>query len=107
MPSKSHQIVLTEANIKDSLLPLPVDKRMFPVSAIGGPNKSELAASEINVLFEGGVWVKSDIDGKKKVLRNRSAVRKFYAKINAKKGYCLDVERLGLKTYLVKSSALK
>ncbi|MYM64488.1 ASCH domain-containing protein [Pseudomaricurvus sp. HS19] len=76
--TKELRIALTQGNINNAHFYIPRHTELFPESVWGGKNKHE-AGEQVQWQFHGlESSVLSDIDGSKRILRNRSAVREFY-----------------------------
>lgn len=70
-------ITLTQGNINNNHLNIPRNTTLFAESVWGGKNKQE-PGSQVEWHFKGLDYsVNSDIDGSKRILRNRSAVKNF------------------------------
>ncbi|MCW7552916.1 hypothetical protein NX722_09725 [Endozoicomonas gorgoniicola] len=74
---KERSIVVTQGNINNNHLYLRNVLPMFPSGCIGGSNRKEQASQLITLYLQGADTVQCDIDGKKKIFRDRKAIRQF------------------------------
>lgn len=94
-------ITLTQGNINNHHFYIPRNTELVAESVWGGKNKQELG-SLVEWHFKGLDYsVSSDIDGSKRILRNRSAVKDFYKLHNASAGEELRIRRSGAGNYSV------
>ena len=68
----TRDVTITGGNLRSNHIYLPLD--FFPADAIGGGNKSQVAARTITVTFHPGATVQTDIDRTKRILRARTQV---------------------------------
>ncbi|MCK1625403.1 ASCH domain-containing protein [Bradyrhizobium sp. 160] len=92
------EVRLTQSSLRNYYFPLADALDLFPQEAIGGPNK-EAAAREITVTFSYRASVSTDIDGVKKMLRERAAIKEFYEKVKPKAGDVIRIEKLGSHSF--------
>lgn len=91
--SRELHITLTQGNINNNHFYIPRNTTLFAESVWGGKNKQE-PGSQVEWHFKGLDYaVSSDIDGSKRILRNRSAVKDFYKFHDAAAGEELRIER--------------
>jgi hypothetical protein len=93
------EVRVTQSCLDNSYVPLTAVMDLFPDQAIGGPNMTESAPDKIIVTFAGGTWVSTDLDGSKKMLRSRGAVKAFYSAAKAKVGDLVIIRRMGERTF--------
>jgi hypothetical protein len=94
-------ITLTQGNINNNHFYIPRNTKLFAESVWGGKNKQELG-SQVEWHFKGLDYaVNSDIDGSKRILRNRSAVKAFYKLHKASAGEELRIRRSDVGNYSV------
>lgn len=86
-------VPVTEGNLRNNHLYLPLD--FFPEDAIGGANFSMVAPKTVSVTFDPGETIKTDIDGTKRILRDRSAIRRFFARGDFEEGDVVRISRVG------------
>lgn len=74
----SIRILLTQGNVNNYYFHIPKQITLFSRATWGGKNKKE-AGSAVRFHFDGlNDPVSTDIDGTKRILRNRTAVKRFY-----------------------------
>jgi hypothetical protein len=101
LPGTVRVITVTGGNIRNNHFYLPLD--FFPPDAIGGSNRSEVAARTISVTFCSGDTVQTDIDRTKRILRARGAVGDFFERAGVCEGdsirltntspYCYEISK--------------
>lgn len=84
---------LSGGNIRNTHINLGPVLHFFPADAIGGSNKHKAAAKNLEITFSPGRVIHTDIDGKKKFLRERGAVADFFARSGAEEGDIVVIER--------------
>ncbi len=94
-------IELTQGNLNNDYLYLRRIIELFPPSSIGGSSEAELASQLLEVHSGIGEPVSTDIAGDKKIFRERSWVREFFATHELKAGDRVVVERTGPYRYHV------
>jgi hypothetical protein len=101
VPSSAGERVVTVSggNLRNGHFYLPLD--FFPDDAIGGSNKALAAHRKISVNFMPGATVETDIDGSKRILRERGAVKDFFARNGIVEGQAIRLRRLGPYRYEV------
>ncbi|MCW8331538.1 hypothetical protein MD588_22330 [Photobacterium sp. SDRW27] len=97
----SKTITLTGGNIRNNHIYLTSVIDMFPQETIGGSNKALSAPVSLNVEFEGTGTAVTDIDGEKKLFRNRSLTRHFFEKHGLVAGDQVSISRLSDTHYYV------
>lgn len=99
--SRELRITLTQGNINNNHFYIPRNTTLFAESVWGGKNKQE-PGIQVEWHFKGLDYsVSSDIDGSKRILRNRSAVRDFYKLHTAIAGEELRIQRNDAGIFLV------
>lgn len=93
-------IPLTQGNINNHHFYLQRAMDMLPRDCIGGSNRAS-AGRPIVVIFEPGPVVETDVDGDKRALRNRGAVRAFFEQSGCLAGDSVRFTRLGERQYRV------
>lgn len=103
-PTESVQLL--PHNIKNDSLTLSANAlSLFPQDAIGGSSKTA-AGNPIVVRFDGtNEEVDTDIDGKKKILRARPPVRRFYEHHQLTAGDWVAVERIQPRVFCLRSAS--
>lgn len=95
------EVELTQGNIDNSHIYLRGFLDRFPADAIGGSNKGATAPRQVAVDYGGGAPAMTDLDGSKKIFRDRSLARAFFARHAARVGDFAVVEQLALYQYRV------
>lgn len=97
--AETHRLVrVTVGNLRNSHLYLPLD--FFPEDAVGGSNRLNAAPKKIAVKFDPGDKIETDLDGTKRMLRDRSAIRGFFAEGGFKEGDLVRIDRIAPYSYL-------
>lgn len=96
------KIELSQGNVNQGHFYIPRGFKVFPESVWGGGKKSE-AGEQVKIFFEGiNESVKTDIDGKKRLLRNaRGESRKFIQKYELSKGDFLYIKKKSDSEFVV------
>jgi hypothetical protein len=95
--AESRIVSLTGGNIRHGHIYVPLD--FFPTDAIGGANKHEAAPRSLCVSFVPGQTTETDIDGTKRILRVRGAVRDFLVRSGLNEGDVILIERTASYAY--------
>lgn len=96
------RITLTQGNINNSHFYIPIQSTIFPASAWGGKNK-DLAGVPIDIELQGMAGtLATDIDGNKRILRNRRSIKAFYKFNNVQSGDVLSIARLSEGKYRIR-----
>lgn len=93
-------IPLTQGNINNHHFYLRHALDMLPRDCIGGSNRAS-PGRPVVVIFEPGPVVETDVDGDKRALRNRGAVRTFFEQSGCLAGDSVRFTRLGERQYRV------
>jgi ASCH domain len=93
LPGTVRILAVTGGNIRNNHIYLPLD--FFPHDAIGGSNRSEVAARTVSVTFNPGQKVETDIDRTKRMLRARSDVGDFFERAGVCEGDSLRLTNTG------------
>lgn len=93
--ASSEEITLSDNNLRSHSLRLSTIMDRFPRDVVGGSNRDEQAPKTLTVEFPDQSMCLTDIDGRKKILRERSAIRRFYAAHGLKAGDRVRVTWLG------------
>ena len=88
------RITLTQGNINNSHFYIPRQTELFPKEAWGGKNKSEAGVSVEWDIDGLDYSVHSDIDGTKRILRNRGAVKDFFKLHGLKTGDEIKISKI-------------
>ncbi|MGN6772554.1 MAG: ASCH domain-containing protein [Rhizobiaceae bacterium] len=104
-------VSLTQGNITHNHFYLRSILDFFPDSAIGGSDRSQAAKQLLTVQFVPGGIVRTDISGPNKqslekrsahyFFRDRSPIKTFFARSNAKPGDTVAIRRDGLSSYTI------
>ncbi|WP_275787439.1 ASCH domain-containing protein [Pararhizobium gei] len=89
---KIGETFLTQGNLDNSHIYLRDFFDRFPVDAVGGSNKALRSTRDIQVSWNGGPIITTDLDGSKKFFRARSWIRDFFAHHAADPGDKIVVE---------------
>lgn len=103
--AKSHllgEVELTAGNIRNSHIYLRDLFNRFPEETVGGSNRHEKAAREINVDWGGAAPAQTDLDGSKKLFRSRSWIKSFFEANDAAAGDRVQVEEMEPYSYRVR-----
>ena len=92
-PAASVTISLTQGALDNGYLALSAARHLFSDKHIGGSSKGVPAATPFRVELGGEPPLVTEIDGKKMILRERGAIRRFLE--GARAGDEVRVERLG------------
>lgn len=103
LPGTVRILTVTGGNIRNNHIYLPLD--FFPPDAIGGSNKSEVAARTISVTFSSGDAVQTDIDRTKRILRARGAVVDFFGRAGVREGDSIRITNTGPYCYEISKEA--
>ncbi|MDF2372379.1 MAG: ASCH domain-containing protein [Rhizobiaceae bacterium] len=93
---------ISQGNIDHNHLYLRSFFDRFPADAVGGSNKSLLAARTIAVDWGGSESVVTDLDGSKKFFRARGWISRFFKQNNVHAGQKVLVEEIGPYHYRVR-----
>lgn len=97
------RVTITGGNLRNNHIYLPLD--FFPVEAVGGSSKSELAKRMITVVFRPGQKIETDIDGTKRILRARSATGQFFAAAGVAEGDVICITKIDAFGYQISKDA--
>ncbi|GAA4531761.1 hypothetical protein GCM10023174_23670 [Chelativorans composti] len=93
---------LSQGNLNNNHFYLGKFFDRFPKDAVGGSNKAAKAPREVSVSWEGGPVIHTDLDGTKKMFRQRGWVGTFLRLHNARAGDFVVVEAEGPYRYRVR-----
>ena len=93
------EVEITHGNINNSHIYLRAFFDHFPADAIGGSNKASVAPRQVAVDYGGGAPVMTDLDGSKKIFRDRSLAHSFFERHAARPGDFAVVEQLAPHHY--------
>lgn len=88
-------VTLTDGSIKNTYLRTTSFDDFLPADVIGGRNGTQGAPRVMSIDFGGGLTSHTDIDGVKKMLRDRQTVSAFMQRHHLKAGDQLCVVRTG------------
>ncbi|WP_265545502.1 hypothetical protein [Roseomonas mucosa] len=88
------EIRLTGGNIRNGHFYLHSVKHLLPADVLGGSNSSAAAPSRLQVTFDVIGPIETDVAADKMILRERSAIRRFFEQTGAKEGDFLLFERI-------------
>jgi DNA polymerase-3 subunit epsilon len=86
MPASGVWIEINSANIRNDHIYLRDVIDFFPSDAIGGSNSASASPHTIDVEFNPGDTIQTDLAGDKRFLRARGAVKKFFRLAKAANG---------------------
>lgn len=89
------EVMLTENNLRSHSLPVTTVMHNFPPDVVGGSSKREQAPERLTVEFPDESMCITDIDGRKKILRDRGSISRFYAAHELKAGDRVRIRWLG------------
>ncbi|MEY9983422.1 hypothetical protein ABH995_002759 [Bradyrhizobium yuanmingense] len=96
----SRRVELTSGNLRHGHVYLRSIIDFFPSDAIGGSNKSGIAAKNLRVTFDPGGTIETDIAGDKGILRARGEIlRRFFEDSGASPGDTVEIIRTGPYAY--------
>ena len=93
-------IQLSGGNIRNGHFSLRSAAPLLPRDCIGGSNKDQ-AGTNIQIRFEPGMLVETDIAGDKMILRSRGQVREFFDRTGAKEGDWVRFGRVADHSFVV------
>ena len=93
-------LIIQEGSIKNNYISIRGHKDFFPKDSIGGKNRS-MSGTKLSFDYGVGSIQKSDIDGSKSIIRRRYS--HFYKHFNVKAGDTIIIERIGEKTYKIRT----
>jgi hypothetical protein len=93
-------ITLSQGNINNNHFSLRSAISLLPKDSIGGKNKAE-AGKPIQVHFQGGGTVETDVDGDKMILRRRGPIGDFFARAGCSAGDTLRITRVSEREFHV------
>ena len=94
--------VLTQGNLDNNHFYLREFISAFPSEVIGGSNKASAAPSTLTIHWGGVASIATDIDGSKKIFRDRSWVRTFFERNAARSGDTVEIVETAPRSYHVK-----
>lgn len=94
--------VLTQGNLNNNHFYLREFISAFPSEVIGGSNKASAAPSTLTIHWGGSGTIATDIDGSKKIFRDRSWVRTFFERNAARSGDAVEIVETAPCCYQVK-----
>ncbi len=83
--------VLTQGNINNDHFYLRDLISAFPREVIGGGNRAGAASRTVSIFWGGSTPISTDIDGKKKIFRERAWVRGFFERNLARPGDAVEI----------------
>ena len=97
-------IPLTQGNLNNSHFYLKRAMAMLPRDCVGGSNSAS-AGIPIEVIFEPGPVISTDVDGEKQAIRSRGAVRAFFEQSGCQVGDSVRFSKLGERLFRVQRIA--
>jgi len=94
--------VLTQGNLNNNHFYLREFISAFPSEVIGGSNKASAAPSTVTIHWGDVATIATDIDGSKKIFRDRSWVRSFFESNAARSGDAVEIVETAPCCYHVK-----
>jgi hypothetical protein len=94
---------ITSGNLRNNHIYVPLE--FFPADSIGGADGTLTAPKAVSVTFHPGVTVVTDIDGARKILRDRDGVRDFFVRGDVREGDFVHITRTGAYSYEVRKVA--
>jgi hypothetical protein len=91
-------IPLTQGNINNNHFSLRAAISLLPKDSIGGKNRAE-AGKPIQVHFQGGETIETDVDGDKMILRRRGPIGAFFARAGCAEGDTLRITRVSERVF--------
>lgn len=88
-------VTLTEGNIKNTYIRLTSFDAFLPADVIGGRNIAQCAPRTVSVDYGGALISHTDIDGVKRILRDRKSVRAFMQRHRLQAGDQICITRTG------------
>lgn len=92
-------VELTEANIRYGHIYIRGALHLFPDDAVGGQNRSSGTGKPIIVTFTPGRTITTDIEGRGRFIRDRSATPDFLARSGARAGDKVRIVRTGERAF--------
>jgi DNA polymerase III epsilon subunit-like protein len=94
--------ILTQGNLNNNHIYLREFIGAFPLEVIGGGNRASAAPRSLSIRWGGPGVVTTDIDGAKKIFRDRSWVRAFFETNSARCGDSVEIFETAPLCYEVK-----
>lgn len=94
------RIPLSGGNLRNGHFSLRAARHILPEDSLGGGNRDE-AGKPITISFQPGRPIETDIAGDKMILRERGAIRAFFAATCAQEGDAVVLRRTGERTFSV------
>ncbi len=101
--TNSYTAKVTGGNIRNNHIYFPLE--FFPSDTIGGSNTAAAAAKKITVTFEPGETVETDVDGTKRILRERGAVGGFFERAGIVEGDSVVLTRRSPYEYTISKTS--
>lgn len=95
------RIPLSGGNLRNGHFSLRTARHILPEDSIGGGNRDE-AGKPIIVSFQPSSSIETDIAGDKMILRERGAIRAFFAATSAQEGDAVLLRRTGERAFSVR-----
>jgi hypothetical protein len=99
-PGQWADIPLTQGNLNNHHFYLRAAVSLLPKDSIGGKNKDE-PGRPIQVSFQPGQMVETDVDGGKMILRSRSPIRDFFERSGCAAGDAVRITRVAERQFVV------
>ena len=88
-------ITLTKGSVKNTYLSTSLLNNMLHADVIGGRNQTRVAAKQLSVDYGGGLISQTDVDGTKKILRDRKSVSAFMKRHRMQAGNQICITQTG------------
>lgn len=93
-------IPLTQGNLNNNHFYLRAAVSLLPTDSIGGKNKDE-PGCPIQVSFQPGLTVETDVDGDKMIFRRRTPIRDFFERSGCAAGDAVRITRVAERQFVV------
>jgi hypothetical protein len=95
-------VLVTEGGLKNHYIRLTDVMDFFPAEAVGGTSATDRGRVLLQITFTPGSTISTDIDGSKKILRERRAVRRFLGLSRAAAGDTVEIIKTDATAYTLR-----
>jgi hypothetical protein len=95
-------VLVTEGALENDYIRLTDVMDFFPAEAVGGASAKDRARVLLRITFTPGSTISTDIDGSKKILRERGAVRRFLGLSRATAGDTVEIIKTDATAYTLR-----
>ncbi len=95
-------VLVTEGGLENHYIRLTDVMDFFPAEAVGGTSATDCGRVLLQITFTPGSTISTDIDGSKKILRERRAVRRFLGLSRAAAGDTVEIIKTDATAYTLR-----